>query len=552
MVQFALGLWGKSGQGGLALQLPRPRSYHRPAVRQFTTSLLLVACWLISGSCGPQSGSATGDGAYLQGRAPRPNVLLICIDDLRPDLGCYRPQGAPSTVVTPNLDSLAAEGVRFTSAWCQQALCNPSRASFLTGCRPLTTGVTDLKTHFRSALPDVKTLPEWFKDNGYHTRAIGKLEHGNLLDERSWSVPNERPERSLIYALEENKALNRPRQKGPPTENADVPDNAYRDGVVTELALAALAQAGREADGGQGARTPRPFFLALGYHKPHLPFAAPRRYWDLHPPESITLAPNPTAPLGAPPVALHDGAELRRYQGVPAAGPLPDEMARELVRGYRACVSFVDAQIGRVLAALEDAALADNTLVVVFGDHGYYLGEHGLWAKMGLFDDAMAVPLILRLPAGPQGETRDALVELVDLYPTLAELCGLPLPDHLEGLSFAPLLTPQLAPQDAPPVPSAAAWKRASFGVHAHGEVLGRTLRTPRYRLNRWSLGQEGAGPGGQLAAPDIYELYDHSVDPGENRNLALEGQPAELRRKLLELDTGGWRQALPAGSAAR
>ncbi len=523
-----------------------------------TTFSLLLGGFLLS-ACGQGDMAQVMDGPTASAEAGRPNVLFICVDDLRPDLGCYASQGSPATVSTPHMDRLAAGGLRFTSAWCQQALCNPSRASFLTGCRPLTTGVTDLKTHFRSALPQVKTLPEWFKDHGYHTQAIGKLEHGNLLDERSWSVGNARPDRSLIYALAENKEINRPRQKGPPTENADVPDNAYRDGVVADLALEALAQLGR---GGPGARSgpaasatgqvgaesvsKPPFFLALGFHKPHLPFAAPQRYWDQHPEESITLASNPTAPSGAPSVALHQGAELRNYLGVPATGPLPDELARRLVRGYRACVSFVDAQVGRVLEALESNGLAQNTLVVLFGDHGYYLGEHGLWAKMGLFDEAMAVPLILRVPGGRAGQTSDALVELVDLYPTLAELCGLPLPGHLEGLSFAPLLAPPGAGEAGAERPG----KSATFGVHTHGTVLGRSLRTSRYRLNRWTLGQTGAGGGGP--APDTYELYDHAVDPGENRNMALDQEHGELRRALLELGEAGWRQALPAAVTRR
>jgi arylsulfatase A-like enzyme len=446
------------------------------------------------------------------------------VDDLRPDLGSYLGR----EVGTPHMDRLAASGLRFTSAWCQQALCNPSRASFLTGCRPLTTGVTDLKTHFREALPNVPTLPQWFKEHGYHTRAIGKIEHGNLVDEVSWSVPNVRPNRSLVYALPENKAINRPRQKGPPTENADVPDSAYRDGVVADLAVAAIADP-----------PAAPFFLALGFHKPHLPFAAPSRYWDLHPPEAVALASNPYAPEGAPAVALHEWRELRAYLGVPQKGPLSEDLSRELIRGYRACVSYVDAQVGRVLDALEANGLADETLVVLFGDHGYYLGEHGLWAKMGLFDDAMAVPLIVRAPGGPAGRATDALVELVDLYPTLAELCGLPLPDHLEGTSFAPLVT------DDPARP----WKRAAFGVHTHGTTLGQTLRTPRYRLNRWSV---GAGAPGTPSAPETFELYDHRVDPGENRNMVFEETLSQVREELMALQAAGWRQALPVESEAR
>ncbi|TDJ68875.1 MAG: iduronate sulfatase [Planctomycetota bacterium] len=476
--------------------------------------MLLLACGVLAAACGGGEDALEATPPEITpGPRARLNVLFIAVDDLRSELGCFGAERA----LTPNIDALARAGVRFERAYCQQALCNPSRASLLTGCRPMTTRVAGLDEHFRRALPDVVTLPQYFKQNGYRAISLGKIFHGNLLDPESWSEPEYLADRKSIYALPENIALNRPRKKGPPVESADVTDDAYRDGQVAQRAVEMLRGMNGE-----------PFFLAVGFHKPHLPFAAPKRYWDLYAPDTIALAPNPDPPAGAPPFAIHPWIELRRYLGVPSEGPLDERTARELIHGYLACVSYVDAQVGKVLAELERLELARDTIVVLWSDHGWYLGEHGMWAKMGNFEEALRAPVILRAPGARAGAASRGLVELVDLYPTLCELTGLTPPPHLEGTSFAPLL----AEPDRP-------WKRAVFSQHpASLDIMGYSVRTDRWRFTSWRRASDGA----ELAR----ELYDHDADPFENVNLAeREDYAATVAGLGSQLD-GGWRAAVP------
>ncbi|MFT5051327.1 MAG: iduronate 2-sulfatase, partial [Chlamydiales bacterium] len=414
----------------------------------------------------------------------KPNVLFISIDDLRPELECY---GA-ERMHTPNLDSFAASSLRFTRAYCQQALCNPSRSSYLTGARPETTRIQGQKEVFRDTMPDVVTLPQHFKANGYTCLSMGKVFHGNRLDARSWSEEEYLPDRKLIYAGEENRTLNRPRKKARVTESEDVADNVYRDGLVADRAIEALERLKDE-----------PFFLALGFFKPHLPFAAPKRYWDMYPPGSIELPKDMSAPLGAVIFGMHDSHEIRQYMDAPDSGAFSDEFMLRLLHGYLACTSYVDAQVGRVLDALPGLGLSDNTIVVIFGDHGFYLGDHGMWGKSGTFETAARVPLMIRAPGKSKGgSTSAALVELVDLYPSLCELAGLPLPTHLEGLSFAPLLSDP-----------AQSWKKAAFTYHPSGPVEGASLCNDRWRFTSWRT----LGPGGKEVSR---ELYDHESDPLE------------------------------------
>lgn len=439
-----------------------------------------------------------------------PNILFIAADDLRPELGCYGVKG----ILSPNIDALAARGTVFDRAYCQQAVCSPSRTSLLTGCRPDTTKVYDLETHFRENLPDVVTLPQHFKNHGYTTRSLGKIFHGGLDDKPSWSgppVPVGRP----MYALEENKQLvDRKRAEtegkqfrtpsarynamtGPAHECADVPDNTYSDGVIADEAIALLHKLKDE-----------PFFLAVGFLKPHLPFIAPKKYWDLYDRNAILPASNPFPPKNAPEIALTTWGELRAYSDIPRIGPLTEDEARTLKHGYYACVSFIDAQLGRILAELERLGLQDNTIVILWGDHGWKLGEHAMWCKHTNFENDARAPLICAAPnQKAPGSHSAALVEFVDIYPTLCELAGLPQPDHLEGDSFAAML-------DAPDLPG----EPTAISQYPRGNVMGYSMRTDRYRFTLWQKRQAGA----EIVA---MELYDHENDPVENVNVA--GDPA-------------------------
>lgn len=476
-------------------------------------------------------------------RRPRMNVLMIAVDDLRPELGCY---GA-SHMRTPHLDKLASQGMLFTRAYCQQAVCSPSRVSLLTGRRPDTTRIYELQTHVRKTLPDVVTLPEHFKANGYQTTGISKIWHngafpaGGLDDAQSWTIPAwhaggpdwgtpenaDRQKRHTAalqaagYVGEPPSARNRPGRRGPAWGMPDVADEELADGRAATQAIRAL----REMAG-------KPFFLAAGFLRPHLPFIAPKRYYDLYPRESIEPAPNPQPPRGVPPVALHPFGELRAYQGIPPKGPIPDEMARDLIRAYRASVSYMDAQVGRVLAELDRLKLRDNTVVVLWGDHGYHLGDHGLWNKHSNFEKATHVPLMVSAPGQPlRGKQTRGLSEFVDIYPSLCELCALPLPSGLEGSSFKPLL-------ESP----SRKWKKAAFSQYPRpvpgvGRAMGYSMRTDRYRFTEWTV------PGKDFHA---VELYDHGKDPHEDINLAAEPAQARLVAQLTETLHAGWKAALP------
>ncbi len=457
------------------------------------------------------------------------------MDDLRPELGCYD----NSIINSPNLDRLARAGMVLNRAYCQQAVCSPSRTSLLTGARPDTTKVWDLKTHFRTALPNVTTLPQHFKNNGYFVQGMGKIYHGGYNDPPSWSVPWTNP-KSEAYATPENKALIRKKRqkaiaegknedqlraagKGPPYESADVPDNTFHDGALADMAVTALRKLKQKN---------QPFFLAVGFIRPHLPFVSPRKYWDQYDPSKIPLAPNPFRPKGAPEYAVLEGGELRSYENVPR-GHVADDMARKLKHGYYAAVSYMDAQVGRVLDELDRLGMRDNTIIILWGDHGWKLGEHDAWCKHSNVENDTRAPLLLSVPGMKNaGKRTDALVEFVDIYPTLAELAGLPLPKHLEGASFRPVL-------DDPGRP----WKTAIFSQYprpaGNKRLMGYTMRTDRYRFTAW-LGRD------DHSKVDAVELYDHQADPQENTNVATRPENAALVKELMAKLTAGWKAALP------
>lgn|GEM_PF-145040 len=448
--------------------------------------------------------------------AVRPNVLFFAVDDLRPQLGCY---GDPFAR-TPNIDSIAARGIVFRRAYCQQAVCGPSRASLLTGLRPDTIRVYDLATPFRRAVPDAVTLPQLFKQNGYHTENIGKIFHGAevMLDHGSWSVPERlhMVTKRDQYVLESNKSGQDEWAKTSSVEAPDVPDDAYIDGRIADDAVQTLD---RIRD--------RPFFLAVGFNKPHLPFAAPRRYWDMFDRSELPLPRNPRRPAGETPYSFAAYSELRSYQDVPDSGPIPESKMREAIHGYYAATAYADANVGKVLRALRRHGLDRNTIVILWGDHGWHLGELDYWGKTTNFEICTRVPLLLSVPGAKNpGASASGLVEFVDIYPTLAELCALRPPSHLEGRSFAPLL-------DNPSRP----WKKAAFSQYPRKEIMGYSMRTPDHRYTEWRR------PDGTAAA---VELYDHSADPMETANIASRPGSKPLVTRLAAALRAGWRGALP------
>jgi arylsulfatase A-like enzyme len=464
--------------------------------------------------------------------AAQPNILFIAVDDLRPELGCY---GAKH-IQSPNIDRLASRATVFERAYCQVAVCNPSRNSLLSGCRPDTTGVFDNQHFLRSNLPDVITLPQHFKNNGYTSLSVGKIFHHSERepgdDPQSWSEPawyHGEPYRhwftkeSLDY-VKKLKALPKAKQpkqlRAAPFEAADEPDDVYPDGQTALKAIETLQRL--KSDG-------KPFFLGVGFVKPHLPFTCPQKYWDLYPAETIKLPDNYDPPKNVPEPALHNWYELRSYGTVPPKGGIPDEMALNLIRAYRACISFMDAQVGRVLDELDRLGLRENTIIILWGDHGYHLGENGIFTKMTNFELGTHAPLIISTPGQKAARRSPALVEFVDIYPSLAELCGLSLPKQLEGISFVLLL-------ETPDQP----WKKAVFSQYLRTgkpPYMGRSIRTDRWRYTEWhDLKQQPAG----------IELYDEANDPHENMNLANEPAHAETVKQLAAQLKAGWKAAAP------
>ena len=514
------------------------RSLDRRAFLKLGGAAAASAAAGASGLFGKDAFSPPGPTRAAQA-AKRPNVLFISIDDFRPELSCL----GESVVKTPNIDRLAARGTIFSRAYCAMSMCNPSRSSLLTGLRPSTLGIYDQETHFRSILPNAMTLPQLFKNNGYEAVGIGKIFHNNLPDPTSWSRPEPKlplyydymdsgtrahlmARRQSAYKIGRTDAFIGSYMRGPATECFDAPDNIYRDGAIADTAVGLLREL----------RTKQPFFLGVGFFAPHLPFVAPKKYWDLYQRDEIPMAPNYFLPKGAPLFAMNPLTELNCHEDfVTAPNPtealLPEAQARLLKHGYYACVSFVDAQIGRLLDVLAALGLRDNTIVVLFGDSGWKLGEHGGWSKLTNYEIDTRTALVISAPGQERpGGRADGLVELVDIYPTLAELAGLTPPAILEGGSLAPLLSHPERP-----------WKSAAFSRFPRGftnRFMGRSMRTERYRFIEWRDWYEDT-----LVAT---ELYDHQTDPQENVNIAGDPANAELVRALSNQMLAGWKAALP------
>lgn len=472
-----------------------------------------LAVWLLFAS----AAAALVGPSHSQPAPRKLSVLLMVADDLNHNLGCY---GHPF-VKSPNIDRLARRGVRFDRAYCQYPVCNPSRTSFLSGLRPETTRVMDNRTPPRAHLKDAVFLPQHFREQGYFTARVGKIFHDtgvlregrqtrSMDDAASWTLSEDEMIEASRHDLEK-RVVREQRFEGQsdpqPWAAVDAPDNMLGDGIVARR-VAELLERHRD----------QPFFIAAGFRRPHVPLIAPRRYFDLYPPGKMRLphAPPDDRQDIPPPALTH----------TPGDEQVTAEQQREIIAAYDASVSFMDAQVGVVLAALDRLKLWDQVVVVFVSDHGYHLGEHGgLWRKLTLFEEVARAPLIIAAPGKRSGRASPRLVELVDLYPTLTSLCGLPTPAGLEGTSLAPLL-------DDPN----RGWKRAAFTVVRRSDLLGRSVRTEAYRYTEW--GDE-----------KIAELYDHRADPREHTNLAHDPRHAATRAEMRRVLQEEWRAAVPGGA---
>ncbi len=464
--------------------------------------------------------------AGLPGETQSPsNVLLILVDDLKPTLGCY---GDPAAK-TPHIDELAGRGMRFDLAYCNQAVCAPSRFTLMLGSHSTSTGLYGLGNHLRKALPNAKTMPQHFADHGYRTESLGKVfhvGHGNLGDPQSFSVPHF-GEKVIEYLVPEsteggqltreeayftNQMLGEIRSlpRGAAFESPVAEDHQYADGRVADEAVRRLEQAAHRRESEK-----TPFFMVVGFARPHLPFSVPKKYWDLHDPDKLPMPQFEELPSGAPQVAGKRGGEINNYKPVPTDHPIDADLKRKLIHGYYASASYVDAQIGKLIDAVDRLGLAEDTVIVLWGDHGFHLGDLGIWTKHTNYEQANRIPLLVVAPGvtRPDTATRQ-LATSVDLYPTLAELAGLPAPagpQPIDGVSLVPVLkSPEARVRD--------------HAYHCYPKrKMGRAIRTERYRLVEWN---RIGGP----ASKSEWELYDYQSDPLEQKNLAAD-RPDVLSR---------------------
>jgi iduronate 2-sulfatase len=450
---------------------------------------------------------------------PKLNVLFIAVDDMNNDLGCY---GHPQ-VKSPNIDRLARMGVKFDRAYCQFPLCSPSRSSLLTGLRPGTTRVFNLTYHFRTGLPDVVTLPQMFKNNGYYAARVGKIYHyGNpndigtsgLDDPPSWNhfVNPAGRDKTVL----ETDIINYTPRRGLGSAMCFLSDKMGRDDEHTDgkVALETIKLLEQNKD--------KPFFIAAGFYKPHTPYVAPKKYFDLYPMDTIRLPDEPAGHLKNVPKPALASTTPWPYFGVTV------DQARECKQAYYAAISFVDAQIGKLLDTMDRLKLWNNTVVVFWSDHGYHVGEHGLWMKQSLFEESARVPFIIIAPgAKGNGKPCPRTVEFVDIYPTLADLAGLTPPRNLEGAGLKPLLNAPASP-----------WKRPAFTQVQRGGFPGYSVRTERWRYIEWDDGKQGT------------QLYDHNSDPHEFHNLADDPKYAQVAVEMKGLVKMNWPVRVQGGEA--
>jgi arylsulfatase A-like enzyme len=512
--------------------------------------VLSIICSVVFISACAQKGTAkkTKTNNVPAVTAQKFNILFIAVDDLKPDIGCY----GNSVTKTPGFDMLAKTATTFTSAYCQQAVCGPTRASLLTGVRPDKTQVWDLQTLIRAKNPDIVTLPQYFKANGYQTIGMGKIFDPRSVDkqsdELSWSVPYKKKFKladgyeDLAFETYQSAAIKAKEKAGAKmgggddaksevkvsTECLDVPDDAYMDGAMANYAV-------KELKGLKNSS--QPFFMAVGFKKPHLPFVAPKKYWDLYDRSKLTLASWQMKSTDGPDIAYHNSGEMRSYNDIiPADGgdkkndllKLPEAKQRELIHGYYACISYIDAQLSKLLNALRENGLDKNTIVIIWGDHGWHLGDHSLWCKHSNFEQATRVPMIISVPGMTNGKNYTQPTEFVDIYPTLCELTGLAVPAYLDGKSLVPALKDNKI-------------KLKDFAISQYPrgagkgarETMGYSLRNEQYRFTEW-VGNfyNTAKP---FSAKDIkaVELYDLKNDPYETRNIANDPRMKKVVEEL-------------------
>lgn len=489
----------------------------------------------------------------------KPNVLFVSIDDLRPSLGVY----GDAIAISPNIDQLAAEGMTFRQTFAQAAVCAPSRASLMTGVRPDATRVWHLGDKFREINPNAVTMPQYFSKHGYHTVNLGKIFHNYMPDSVSWDEPDLRPARYLqedwlkrdgeTFYIDPKVHESQVRKRdsllqlrpvryadgwntGPAWEAAEVHDTMYYDGALNSLAKQTLTRL---------AESDRPFYMGLGYFRPHLPFTSPKKYWDLYDPAKMPLAANPEIPENAPLHSMNSMYELRHYDGFGHIGHptssyrMGEDTARILRQGYYASVSYVDALLGDLIAHLKTLGLYENTIIIVWGDHGWKLGDHNSWGKMTNYNIDLQVPMIIRYPDQPnRGKQTEAFTELVDIFPSLCEVAGIPVPDYMEGTSFIPLVeNPNRE------------WKKAAFSqfhrrprVSADGKrYMGYSMNTKDYHYIEWYDWDPKKGEHGEFRSA---ELYDRINDPHETINIAPDEKYQEIMEQLSKQLESGWREA--------
>ncbi len=454
----------------------------------------------------------------------KPNILLLLVDDLKPTLGVYGDKLAHS----PNIDRLAEKGMTFKHAYCNQAVCMASRYNLLLGSRSTSTGLFHFGKEFRDVYPKAVTLPQYFMNAGYHVESMGKvfhIGHGNTNDDASWSIPHHE-EKVIEYLLPEstNRQLTReeaffensrmfiedlPRNKelprGAAWESPDVLDEAYADGRVATHAINRLRKLSKNSD--------QPFFMAVGFARPHLPFCAPKKYWDLYDPQQLPMPVNEEQPKDAPRCALKRKGEIVQFFPVPEqeSGIYDEDLKRKLIHGYYASMSYMDAQLGRVIDELERLELDDNTIIVLWGDHGWHLGDHGTWTKHTNFEQATRIPIIFVAPGvTTPGSATHQLTETVDIYTTLADLAGLGKPDVQQPIDGVSLVT----------VLKNGNKRVKDHAYHAYIKqgYLGEAIRTQQFRMVRWTHTND-------VSKEVLYELYDYKNDPHETQNWAAKKQ---------------------------
>lgn len=459
------------------------------------------------------------------------NILFIICDDLKPALNCY----GYKQVLSQNIDRLAHKGIVFDNNFCQYPVCGPSRQSFLSGMRPNSTGVYGNELVTDEQMRGKPSLPKYLKDNGYYTMSVGKVYHNpTVQDLGAWS---EAPQSTgtHIYKLQKNiDKMAEIEKKGIAegksaeeirteklvacTEDADVSDEDYTEGQECNMAIGKLRQRAIDKS--------HPFFLAVGFYRPHYPFVAPKKYWDMYDRSHLNLADNPFRPKNAKYI-LDKNYEPLCYGDVPKKEPFDEDLQRRMLHGYYACISYVDAQVGKLLDELDSLKLADDTIIIFIGDNGFHLGDHGLWGKFTHFEETARVPLIISVPGMTSSKHSPALAEFVDIYPTLCELNGLSIPKHTEGSSLMPVLqSPSIT------------WKRAAFTQYNLGDAWGLSLRIERYRFTKWTSHK--------TAQVLDLELYDHAVDPEENENIAHYPQNEKIVEELQKIMHAGWKGARP------